>query len=143
MGIFNKLFQTKQSFPALDENSPHARHIEAMRGPLSKLVSDTPDAIEVIPSEKRAYAFIGKPPKRFGVAWVDKNGEIINFKRLVEEKGLPADKLEKLSGRLRDIYINHKSEPRYCTVIQDKQVVVTPSEPLLAEVKKVIDETVQ
>ena len=143
MGILNKLFQTKKSLPALDENSPYARYIEEMQGPLKRLVSDTPDAIEVIPSKKRAFAFIGKPPKRFGVAWVDKNGEIVNFKRLVEEKGLSADQLENLSVRLRHIYINHKSEPRYCTVIQDKQVVVTPSEPLLAEVKEVIDETVQ
>ena len=143
MGILNKLFQAKKSLPVLDENSPYARYLEEMQGPLEKLVSDTPDAIEVIPSQKRAFAFIGKPPKRFGVAWVDKNGEIVNFKRLVEEKGLRADQLEKLSGRLREIYINHKSEPRYCTVIQDKQVVVTPSEPLLADVQEVIDETVQ
>ncbi|MGD9247405.1 MAG: hypothetical protein PVI60_05575 [Desulfobacteraceae bacterium] len=143
MGFFNKLFQAKKALPELDENSPYARYLEEMQDPLKKLVSDTPDRIEVIPSQKRAFAFIGKPPKRFGVAWVDKNGEIVNFKRLVEEKGLPADQLEKLSVRLREIYINHKSEPRYYTLIQDKQVVVTPSEPLLAEVEEVIDETVQ
>ena len=127
----------------VDESSPYARYLEELQDPLNRLVDDTPDAIEVIPSEKRAFAFIGKPPKRFGVAWVDKKGEIVNFKKLVEEKGLPAEQLEKLSTRLREIYINHKSEPRYCTVIKDRQIVVTPSEPLLAEVKEVIDKTVR
>ncbi len=142
MGILNKLFQTKKSFPELDQNSPSARYLKQMQDPLTKLVSDTPDAIEVIPSEKKAFAFIGKPPKKFGVAWVGEDGKIVNFKSLVEEKGLRADQLEQLSGRLREIYINHKSEPRYCTVIQNRKVVVTPSEPLLKEVKEVIEETV-
>ncbi len=143
MGILNKLFQTKKSFPDLDANSPHARYLEKMQDPLKKLVSDTPDAIEVIPAEKKAFAFIGKPPKKFGVAWVEEDGTIVNFKSLVEEKGLRADQLENLSGRLRQIYINHASEPRYCTVIQDRKVVVTPSKPLLNEVKEVIEKTIK
>ena len=143
MGIFNKLFQTKTSFPALAENSPHARYLERMQDPLKKLLDNIQDNIEVIPSEKRTFAFIGKPPKRFGVAWVDEDGEIVNFKRLAEEKGLTAGQLEKLSLNLREIYINHKTEPRYCTTIKDRQVVVTPSEPLLADVKEVIDKTVR
>lgn len=142
MGILNKLFQSKASFPDLDENSPHARYLKEMQDPLSKLVEDVPDAIEVVPSEKKAFAFIGKPPNKFGVAWVEENGKIVNFKSLVEERGLRADQLEKLSDHLREIYIKHKSEPRYCTVIQDRKVVVTPSEPLLNEVQEVIAKTV-
>ena len=142
MGILNKLFQTKKSFPEVEQSSPQARRIERMQEPLSKLVAETPDDIEVLPSENRAFAFIGKPPKRFGVAWVDKEGEIVNFKRLAEQKGFTADQLEKLSLSLRDIYINHKSEPRYFTTIKDRKVVVTPSEPLLDEVKNVIDKSV-
>lgn len=142
MGLFNKLFQKQPSYPELDQDSPYAQYLEGMQESMEKLVRDTPDPIEVIPSKNRAFAFIGKPPKRFGVAWVEEDGQIVNFKRLVEEKGLPAEKLEKLSNRLREIYINHKSEPRYATKIQDRQVVVTPSEPLLADVREVIEKTV-
>jgi Asp-tRNA(Asn)/Glu-tRNA(Gln) amidotransferase A subunit family amidase len=142
MGIFEKLFQTKKSYPTLDQSSPYARYLEGMQEPLEKLVGETSDPIEIIPSEKQAFAFIGKPPKRFGVAWVEEDGEIVNFKRLLEEKGLPAEQLEKLSHRLREIYISHKSEPRYAATIHDREVVVTPSDPMLIEVKEVIDKTV-
>jgi hypothetical protein len=142
MGIFDKLFSARKTYPDLDQNSPYARYIEGLREPLEKLVGETSDPIEVIPSEKQAFAFIGKPPSRFGVAWVAEDGEVVNFKRLVEEKGLPEYKLEKLSNQLRDIYVSHKSEPRYATTVHGRQVVVTPSDLMLTEVKDVIDKTV-
>ena len=142
MGIFDKLFPTKKSYPNLDQSSPYARYLEGMQEPLEKLVGETSDPIELIPSEKQAFAFIGKPPNRFGVSWVAENGEVVNFKKLVEEKGLPAHKLEKLSAQLREIYVSHKSEPRYAAKIHDREIVVTPSGQLLTEVKEVIDKTV-
>jgi hypothetical protein len=142
MGIFDKLFGGNKSFPKLDESSPHARYLENMKGPLAKLIEETSDPIEIIPSENRSLVFIGKPPKRFGIAWVGKDGKIVTFKNMIEEKSLSDLRLEKLSNGLRDVYVNHKSEPRYETTICDRQIVVTPSEPLLADVKEVIDKMV-
>jgi len=139
MGIFDKLFGGKKSFPKLDDGSPYARYLENMKGPLTKLMEDTSDPIEVIPSENRSLVFIGNPPKRFGIAWVGKDGKIVTFKNMIEEKSLSALHLEKLSNSLRDVYVSHKSEPRYATTIRDRQIVVTPSEHLLSDVKKVID----
>jgi len=98
--------------------------------------------LEVIPGEETAFFFIGKPPKKFGVAWVGKDGKIINFKSLVEEKGLSMISLEKLSDRLKQLYIRHQEDPRFSTTIQDKQVVVTPSNTLENDIKKVIDDTI-
>jgi hypothetical protein len=100
------------------------------------------DPIEVVPGHETAFFFIGKPPKKFGVAWVGKDGKVVNFKSLVEEKGLSVISLEKLSDRLKSVYIQHQEEPRYSTIISDKQVVVTPSETLKSDIKKVIDDTV-
>jgi hypothetical protein len=74
-------------------------------------MEETSDPIEVIPSENRALVFIGKPPKRFGIAWGGKDGKIVTFKNMVEEKSLSALRLEKRSNSLRDVYVNHKSEP--------------------------------
>ena len=60
---------------------------------------------------------------------------------MVEEKGLSIISLEKLSDRLKQVYIEHQEEPRYLKTIKDKQVVVTPSETLKSDIKKVIDDT--
>lgn len=139
MGIFDKLFGGSKSFPKLDQSSPYARHLENVKGPLTKLMEGTSDPIEIIPAENRALVFVGKPPKRFGIAWVGKDGEIVTFKNMIEGKGFTAARIEILSNSLRDAYVNHQSEPRYETTIRDRQVVVTPSEPLLADVKKIIE----
>ncbi|MGB3648159.1 MAG: hypothetical protein WA992_06430, partial [Desulfobulbales bacterium] len=112
------------------------------RQPGEKLVSEIKDPIEVVPGNETAFFFIGKPPKKFGVAWVGKDGKIVNFKSLVEEKGLSIISLEKLSDRLKSVYIQHQEEPRFSTIINEKQVVVTPSETLKSDIKKVIEDVV-
>ena len=66
----------------------------------------------------------------------------VNFKSLVEEKGLSMISLEHLSDRLKEIYTQHQEEPRYSTTISDKKVVVTPSETLESDIRKVIEDTV-
>ena len=96
----------------------------------------------MVPGDETAFFFIGKPPKKFGVAWVGKDGKIVNFKSLVEERGLSMISLEKLSDRLKQVYIQHQEEPRYSTMISDKKVVVTPSDTLKSDISKVIEETV-
>ena len=125
----------------MNEDNPAAQRLEALRQPVEKLVSEIKDPLEVVPGDETAFFFIGKPPKKFGVAWVGQDGKVINFKSLVEEKGLSIISLEKLSDRLKQVYIEHQEEPRYLKTIKDKQVVVTPSETLKSDIKKVIDDT--
>ena len=60
----------------------------------------------------------------------------------MEEKGLSMISLEKLSDRLKEIYIKHQEEPRYSLAINDRQIVVTPSETLKADIRQVIEDTV-
>ena len=142
MGFMDKLFGSTKEFPPLNKDDPAAQKLEALRQPVEKLVSEIKDPIEVVPGNETAFFFIGKPPKKFGVAWVGKDGKIVNFKSLVEEKGLSIISLEKLSDRLKSVYIQHQEEPRFSTIINEKQVVVTPSETLKSDIKKVIEEAV-
>jgi hypothetical protein len=142
MGFMDKLLGSSKEYPPLNKDDPAAQKIDAMRQPVEKLVSEIKDPIEVVPGNETAFFFIGKPPKKFGVAWVDKEGKVFNFKSLVEDKGLSMISLEKLSDRLKAVYIEHQEEPRYSMQISDKQVVVTPSETLKSDIKKVIDDTV-
>ena len=141
MGFMDKLFGSSKEYPPLNNDNPAAQKLNALRQPVEKLISEINDPLEVVPGEETAFFFIGKPPKKFGVAWVGKDGKVINFKSLVEEKGLSMISLEKLSDRLKEIYIAHQEEPRYSMTIKDKQIVVTPSKGLTSDIKKVVDET--
>ena len=142
MGFLDKLLGSSKDYPPLDNSDPAAQKIDALRQPVENFVSEINDPLEVIPDDETAFFFIGKPPKKFGVAWVGKDGKVVNFKSLVEEKGLSMISLEKLSDRLKQIYIQHQEEPRYSMTINDKNVVVTPSETLKTDIRKVIEDTI-
>ena len=142
MGFLDKLLGSSKEYPPLDNNDPAAQKIDAMRPTVENFVSEINDPLEVVPDDETAFFFIGKPPKKFGVAWVGKDGKVVNFKSLVEEKGLSMISLEKLSDRLKQIYIQHQEEPRYSISIKEKNVVVTPSETLKTDIRKVIEDTV-
>ena len=142
MGFIDKLFGSAKEYPPLNKDNPAAQKIDALRQPVEKLLSEVKDPVEVVPGDETAFFFIGKPPKKFGVAWVGKDGKVVNFKSLVEEKGLSIISLERLSDRLKQIYIQHQEEPRYSVTINEKQVVVTTSEALKNDIRKVIEDTV-
>ena len=142
MGILGQLFGTKHDYPSLDSSAPAARHLEAVRPPLEKLASETKDPLEVVPAEDSVYVFVGKPPKKFGIAWIEDGDKIVNFKSLIDEKGLTQDSLQNLSEKLRKAYIAHQDKPRYVTQISDREVVVIPSTSLLNNLKSVVEQVV-
>jgi len=142
MGFLDKLLGSSKEYPPLDNNDPAAQKIDALKQPVESFVSEINDPLEVIPDDETAFFFIGKPPKKFGVAWVGKDGKVVNFKSLVEEKGLSMISLERLSDRLKEIYIKHQEEPRYSISVSEKNVVVTPSETLKMDIRKVIEDTI-
>ena len=142
MGFMDKLFGSSKEYPPLNMEDPAAQKIDALRQPVENFVSEIGDQLEVVPDDETAFFFIGKPPKKFGVAWVEKGGKVVNFRSLVEEKGLSPISLEHLSDRLKEIYIKHQEEPRYSLAINDRKIVVTPSETLKTDIRKVIEDTV-
>jgi len=142
MGILGKFFGGKHDYPSLDSSAPAAKQLESVRPPLEKLVDEIKDPLEVVPAEDSVYIFVGKPPKKFGIAWIEDGDKIVNFKSLVEEKGLSATSLEQLSEELRKVYIAHQDKPRYLTRISDREVVVIPSTSLLNNLKEVVEQTV-
>jgi hypothetical protein len=135
MGILGKIFGGKHDYPSLDSSVPAAKHLESVRPPLEKLANETREPLEVVPAEDSVYVFVGKPPKKFGIAWIEDGDKIVNFKSLVDEKGLSPTSLNHLSEELRKAYIAHQDKPRYVTKISDREVVVIPSTSLLNNVK--------
>ena len=142
MGILGKFFGAKPAYPRLDTSDPAAKYLESVRPPLKKLADEINDSLEVVPAEDSVYVFIGKPPKQFGVAWIEDGDKIVNFKSLVEKKGLSASSLENLSEELRKAYVAHQDKPRYITTVSDREVVVIPSTSLVDQLKGVVEKTV-
>ncbi|MDY6990010.1 MAG: hypothetical protein SWQ30_18365 [Thermodesulfobacteriota bacterium] len=142
MGILGKFFGGKPDHPPLDPSAPAAKQLESVRTPLEKLADETKDPLEVVPAEDSVYVFVGKPPKKFGIAWIEDGDKIVNFKSLVDEKGLSLTSLNRLSDELKQAYIAHQDKPRYVTRIRDREVVVIPSAALLNNLKGVVEQTI-
>lgn len=142
MSILGKFLGGKHDYPLLDSSTPAARQLESVRPPLEKLADETKDPLEVVPADDSVYIFVGKPSKKFGIAWIEDGEKIVNFKSLVEEKGLAPDNLQRLSEELRKTYIAHQDKPRFVTRINDREVVVIPSTSLYSNLKDVVEQTV-
>ena len=137
MGFLGKLFGTEGKYPNLASDANAVQKMELIKGPLEKLSKKVTDTMEVVPDDENAYIFIGKPPKKFGMAWIEK-GEMYNFKTLAEEKAVPQQQIIKMVDALADAYRRSDSKTRYSAEVGDKIVTFTPSQTLAKEVKNII-----
>jgi hypothetical protein len=137
MGLLSKLFGGGEVFPPLDPSSAAAARIEAQRAALEEIAGRVRDRLELVPAEEMVLAFIGNPPDRFGVAWFTK-GEEHNFKRLLSEKGLGQQDLQRLSGLLTAAYERHQHEPRFTVELAGRKLTVNPAPALASDVARVI-----
>jgi hypothetical protein len=142
MSLFGNLFSSKPDYPAIDPSSRAASKISEIETQLGELAGQVKDPLEVVPAENAAYVFIGKPPKKFGLAWIH-DGKISGLNTLVEDHGLKPLEVEKVVDRLRDAYERNADVDRFCATVQDRDVVVTPSAKLEQEVHEIIDKVVR
>ena len=141
MSLLGNLFSSKPDYPAIDPTSTAASRVAEVEAQLSELAGKTRDPLEVVPAEHAAYVFIGKPPKKFGLAWIH-DGEIHGLQTLVEEQGLSAQEVAQLISQLRDAYERNAEVSRFCTTVADRDLVVTPSTRLENEVHEIIEKVV-
>ncbi len=133
MGFFSK----KVDYPELGADSPVAGQINAVKEPLKTLMSQVSDPLEVVPADGQAYVFIGKPPKKFGVAIIE-GGEVQSFVAAAKEKGLEQIRIQRLNEQFRDAYIQNQDAQRYKLNIAGKEIVVTPCAELAQEVTQIM-----
>lgn len=131
MGFFSK----KVDYPELAEDTMAAKQIHAIEGSLKELISSISDPLEVVPTEGHAFVFIGKPPKRFGMAMIDDG--VHSLGAAAKEHGIDQIQLQKINEKLRNAYLHCQDAPRYSTSVNGKTVVVTPSEQLAQEVSEI------
>ncbi|MGW8313598.1 MAG: hypothetical protein ACWGOL_10240 [Desulfuromonadales bacterium] len=134
MGFFSK----KLNYPELDANNPAAEQVQEVQEPLIDLMEQVSDPLEVVPADGQAYVFIGKPPKKFGVAKLA-DGQVQSFVTVAKEKGLDMLTIQKLNEKFRDAYEQNMDAQRYKTSVAGKEVVVTPSSQLAEEVGQIMD----
>ena len=133
MGFFSK----KLNYPELDSDNPAAEKVHKFEGPLQDLMKQVSDPLEVVPAEDHAFVFIGKPPKKFGVAMIE-DGAVQSFIAVAKEKGLDQAKIQMMNEQLRDAYVHNLDAQRYKAVVAGKEVVVTPCMQLDQEVKQIM-----
>ncbi len=138
MGFFNKMFGGRKEFPELDAESEAARRMQEVMGPLESLAGQVRDNLEVVPSDQGAFVFIGKPPKQFGLAWVEE-GSVKSLKSVIQETGMDAKQVARLTEQLREAYEKSQEAPRFAAAVADRTVVVTPSPRLEREVGEIIE----
>ena len=134
MGFFNK----KVNYPELTPENPAAKQLHAIEGSLKELIGQVSDPLEVVPTDGRAFVFIGKPPKRFGMAMVD--DAVHSLGASAREHGIDQLKLQKINEKLRDAYQNCQDAPRFKASIDGKAVVVTPSQQLASKVSEIMSD---
>jgi hypothetical protein len=137
MGFFDKLFGQQEQYPELAGDHTAARRLAAIRGNLEELSREVSDPMEVLPTDDGAYVFIGKPPKRFGIAWIE-GGEIKSFKTLVAEHGMSAREITAISDKLREVYVRHHDAEHFSAKVAEVEIVVTPSEPMAQDVREIL-----
>lgn len=137
MGFFDRIFASSKGYQPLDESSPAADRIDKIRDQLESLSKQVHKPLEVIPGEEGSYVFIGKPPKDFGIAWIEGN-KLHSLKTLAEEQGVKPEEMKVISDNLRKIYEENQNDTRFTTKVGSKNIVVTPSEQFRAQVSNVI-----
>lgn len=119
-------------------DSPAAEQLRGVEEPLTTLMDQVSDHLEVVTADNQAYVFIGKPPKKFGVAVIE-GGEVQSFVAAAKKKGLDPIKIQKLNEKFRDAYMHNQDVQRYKASISGREVVVTPCAELVREVSQIID----
>jgi hypothetical protein len=138
MGFLGKLLGTEKELPPLDPSTPGAGRIEKQRAVLEAFVAKLHDPVEMVPGEMAIYAFIGRPPDRFGIAWFMQDGAEHNLKTLIQAKKLTVRQQNELSAHLREAYERSQVDPRFAATIGAKKVKVVQSPGLEKDLLKII-----
>ena len=138
MGMLDKLFGGKNDYPPLPADNDALARLDKVKPQLEELANRVKDNLEVVPGEQEAFVYLGKPPKRFGIAWLH-DGKVDGLNELVAEHKLSQLQVQKLIGALSAAYEHASDAPRYSAEIAGKQVTVIPSTGLGKEVHQIID----
>ena len=117
MGMLDKLFGGKNDYPPLPADDDAMTKLDGVKPQLEELANRVHDHLEVVPGEQEAYVYLGKPPKRFGIAWLH-DGKVDGLNELVEEYKLSQLQVQELIGALSAAYEHASDAPRYSAEVE-------------------------
>ena len=122
MSLFGNLFSSRTpDYPPLDNNSREGKKVAEVEHEIQELMHKVSQPLEVVPSDHAAYVFIGKPPKKFGLAWIH-DGKVSGLNTLIEEHGVKPAEIEKAIDQLREAYSRHQDAAHYTTAIDGRKI---------------------
>lgn len=136
MGVFDGLFGAKHA--ELDPGDPAVARI-AEQGPgFESFVASANDKIEVVPGDGRLYAFVGKPPKAFGIVWFE-DGQRYDVRSMMAQGAMTRDAAAQLVQELPAVYGRYADSERFAHKVGSKSVTVTPSSSFHTEVDQAVE----
>ena len=138
MGMLDKWFGGRKDIPPLPADNAALAKIDEIKPQLEELANRVHDHLEIVPGEHEAYVYVGKPPKRFGIAWLH-DGKVDGLNELVEQHKLSQSQVQQLVGALGAAYEHASEAPRYSTEIAGKHITVIPSRGLGKEVHQILE----
>jgi hypothetical protein len=141
MGMLDKWFGGKNDYPPLPADNEASAKLDEVKPQLEELANRIHDHLEVVPGEHEAYVYLGKPPKRFGIAWLH-DGKVDGLNELVDQHKLSQSQVQKLVVALGAAYEHASEAPRYSTEVAGKQITVIPSRGLGKEVHQIIESAI-
>lgn len=136
MGVFDGLFGSKN--PPLAEDDPAIGRISAQGEAFESFVSAANDKIEVVPGDGRLYAFVGKPPKAFGLVWFE-DGERFDVRSMMQNKAMTREAAAQLVQELPGVYSSHAGSDRFTHKVGTHSITVTPSAAFHQEVNQAVE----
>jgi hypothetical protein len=138
MGMFDKWFGGDTDYPPLPADNDANARLDEVKVPLEELAQKVNDHLEVVPAEHEAYVYLGKPPKRFGIAWIH-DGKLDGLAELVDQYNLSQADTQKMIGALSTAYEHASDAPRYSAEVGGEKVVVIPSREFGKEVHDIVE----
>lgn len=138
MGMLDKLLGGKNDYPPLPADDDAQAKLAELKPQLEKLANKVHDHLEIVPGEHEAFVYLGKPPKRFGIAWLH-DGKVDGLNELVDQHKLSQSQVQSLVVSLGHAYEHASDAPRYSTEVAGKKVTVIPSRGLGKEVHQIIE----
>ena len=141
MGMLDKWFGGKKDYPPLPADNEALAKLDEVKAQLEELADRIHDHLEIVPGEHEAFVYLGKPPKRFGIAWLH-DGKVDGLNELVDQHKLSQSQVQQLVVALGEAYEHASEAQRYSTEIGGKQITVIPSRGLGKEVHQIFESAI-
>jgi len=138
MGLLDGFRAPKHA--ALAQDGEDARRL-AQYPAFADFARSANDRIEAVPGDSLLFAFVGKPPKAFGIVWFDAE-QRYDVPTMVKHGVISHDSAARLAEELRTIYESSSGIERFEAEVGGHRVIVTPSAELHEKLRQAMERAV-